>query len=241
MQAVGHLVGLDADQRGPHLVDRAVERRSSTLPKSPGTAPGSAGRPSASTRCCGRRGSRTGGSATRAAPSRRRGERRPLERLVDAVLVRAVPALVHGGEEAAHLGPRSASVRRMSSIPMLDANGCAVRSKRQRAVEAERSSTRSANSFCCLRREVARETRVVDVLLRRLGDDRLERRLAARRRPRAPRPSSCRARSRRAVRRTGRRRREAVDVLAAGARGSAPGAGGAARRCSCARASTQTA
>ncbi len=100
MHAVGHLVGIDADERRPDAVDRRAGTARSSGPRSPrGTSPRAVGGTSARTAASGRRRSPRAGSGSRAGRRAAGRERGALEGGADAALVQPVADLVHGAEE----------------------------------------------------------------------------------------------------------------------------------------------
>ena len=169
MQRVRRLVRLDPDQRRLHLVDRAVERlevdaaelrREDPLHLRVRPAPPLDAAPDEVLEH----------PALRLV-QRERGpaaERRALERRVDVVLVQAMAALVHRGEDPSHLARRV--VRRHPDVRGRHRRRERVRDRVEAPApfaEAEALEEHHLHLPLPLDREVAEETRVVDLLRRR--------------------------------------------------------------------------
>ena len=157
-------------------------------------------------------------------------ERRPLERRRDAVLVEAVPALVHRREDRRDVVLLVA--RRQADVLRAGAGRERVHGQvepGERLVEAE-----APDDVQRVRRAARRSATGRTGTRRRRRPSRSRRSAArappsGRRRPPAPRPSSSPARSRRGGRRTARRSPRSTRCSGASARPRARGGGGRAR------------
>ena len=234
MEVVRRLVRVDADVRGLHAVDRAVEAllvdvadglRERLLEGGVEVVPELAAAaddvlPHPALRLVQRRGDAVA-------------ERRPLERGRDAVLVEAVPALVHRREDRRDVVVLVAG--RQADVLRARAGRERVHGQvepGERLVEAEAPDDVERVRVLRVDRPRAGQERVVAVDRADLGDQRDELRSSGRRTPPAPRPSSSRARSRRGGRRTARRSPRSSRCTGASARPRARGGGGRVRsRC----------